>query len=353
MQKGNGERIVFLDYLRSIAIVCVVIVHAAENVYRFNVTEYAAWTLTERIVMVGLFDLGRMSVPLFFFISGYLLLSRNYDDEKCCRFWRRNWLPLLTASSFSIFLVSIWGLWGGLGNLVMWKTVAKASMFVGPVPCGILWFLPVMVGLYGCVPVVAVALERFRPRTLMPPLGVAMLMTMVIPMMVPLLRCTVHISLEPALSIGWVGGCYGIYVIAGGMMGRGLKLPMGAGGSLALGSVFFLEVMCYTWLGYACGAASNVWYSSPLLFVASLCVFDAFSKMPNLRPCRMVRSLAACSFGIYALHYPVLIFFVEQLPHNNILSVLVSIPLTLLVTWGIVAFLSLCRFLAHWVLLAK
>lgn len=171
MQKGNGERIVFLDYLRSIAIVCVVIVHAAENVYRFNVTEYAAWTLTERIVMVGLFDLGRMSVPLFFFISGYLLLSRNYDDEKCCRFWRRNWLPLLTASSFSIFLVSIWGLWGGLGNLVMWKTVAKASMFVGPVPCGILWFLPVMVGLYGCVPVVAVALERFRPRTLMPPLG--------------------------------------------------------------------------------------------------------------------------------------------------------------------------------------
>lgn len=136
-------------------------------------------------------------------------------------------------------------------------------------------------------------------------------------------------------------------------MGRGLKLPMGAGGSLALGSVFFLAVMCYTWLGYACGAASNVWYSSPLLFVASLCVFDAFSKMPNLRPHRMVRSLAACSFGIYALHYPILIFFVEQLPHNNILSVLVSIPLTLLVTWGIVALFSLCRFLAHWVLLAK
>ena len=61
MQQGNRDRIVFLDYLRAIAIVCVVIVHAAESVYRFRVAEYMGWTVFERVVMVGLFDLGRMS----------------------------------------------------------------------------------------------------------------------------------------------------------------------------------------------------------------------------------------------------------------------------------------------------
>ncbi|MGN0873942.1 MAG: acyltransferase [Akkermansia sp.] len=353
MQQGNRDRIVFLDYLRAIAIVCVVIVHAAESVYCFNVAEYRGWTVFERVVMVGLFDVGRMSVPFFFLISGYLLLARYYDDERCRRFWRRNWLPLATASSFAIVLVGVWALRGDSGHVWAWKALAKAGLFVGPVPCGILWFLPVMVGLYACIPVVAVALERFSPRTLLPPLGVAMLMTMLIPTLSPLLRHTVHIGADAALSIGWVGGCYGLYVIAGGIMGRGMKLPTRAGGSLALGSAFFLSVMGYTWLGYACGVAENVWYSSPLLFAASVCVFDAFSKMPHLRPCGAVRSLAACSFGIYVLHYPILIFFVERLPRNSVLSTLAAIPAALLVTWGIVAIAARCRFLARWVLLAK
>ena len=353
MQQGNRDRIVFLDYLRAIAIVCVVIVHAAESVYRFRVAEYMGWTVFERVVMVGLFDLGRMSVPFFFLISGYLLLTRRYDDERCCRFWRRNWLPLVTASSFAILSVGVWALWRDLSHGGAWKILAKAGLYVGPVPCGILWFLPVMVGLYACIPVVAVALERFRPRTLLPPLGVAMLMTMVIPTLSPLLRCTVHIGADAALSIGWVGGCYGLYVIAGGMMGRGMKLPTRAGGSLVLGGVFFLAVMGYTWLGYACGVAANVWYSSPLLFAASVCVFDAFSKMPNLQPCGVVRSLASCSFGIYALHYPILIFFVDRSPRNSVLSTLTAIPAALLVTWGIVAVAARWRFLARWILLAK
>ena len=206
MQQGNRDRIVFLDYLRAIAIVCVVIVHAAESVYCFNGAEYRGWTVFERVVMVGLFDVGRMSVPLFFLISGYLLLARYYDDERCRRFWCRNWLPLATASSFAIVLVGVWALRGDSGHVWAWKALAKAGLFVGPVPCGILWFLPVMVGLYAFIPVVAVALERFSPRTLLPPLGVAMLMTMLIPTLSPLLRRTVHIGADAALSVGWVGG---------------------------------------------------------------------------------------------------------------------------------------------------
>ena len=66
--KINQNRIIYLDILRSIAIILIVL----EHLTRMFVYNYKSWLFAS-----GLFSITRIGVPLFFTISGALLLTRQ------------------------------------------------------------------------------------------------------------------------------------------------------------------------------------------------------------------------------------------------------------------------------------
>ena len=69
----SPKRILYLDEVRSTAILLVVLGH----VIRYFSYSYSSW-----LVASGIFSLTRIGVPLFFTVSGALLLTRKYEIKK-------------------------------------------------------------------------------------------------------------------------------------------------------------------------------------------------------------------------------------------------------------------------------
>ena len=67
------------------------------------------YTLFSRIFQFASLFIGRIGVPFFLMITGYLLLDRAYDDEKVHRFWTKNCkgLIIVTVIWSAIYAVSI------------------------------------------------------------------------------------------------------------------------------------------------------------------------------------------------------------------------------------------------------
>ena len=68
--KISPNRILYLDEVRSLAIILVVVGH----IIRMYSKNYITW-----LVGSGIFSLTRIGVPLFFTVSGALLLTRKHD----------------------------------------------------------------------------------------------------------------------------------------------------------------------------------------------------------------------------------------------------------------------------------
>ena len=92
------NRIAGLDLIRATAIVLVVLNHTVEIVCGLHVAEVVN-RMSEGAQWFALlaFTLARCGVPLFFFLSGYLLLPRGFDQQSTEKFYRRNWLTLLAT----------------------------------------------------------------------------------------------------------------------------------------------------------------------------------------------------------------------------------------------------------------
>ena len=90
------KRILWLDYARCFAIICVVFIHSVERIYveydAHEIANLAASSLWFRNIA---FAIGRLGVPLFLAISGYLLLDRDYSSaDKIFKFYKHNLLPI-------------------------------------------------------------------------------------------------------------------------------------------------------------------------------------------------------------------------------------------------------------------
>ena len=71
----NGrKRIFYLDFIRALAIILVLVVHIARPF--FNSAPHGTYYTH---IVAPLFDFGIMGVPLFLMISGALLLNRKYE----------------------------------------------------------------------------------------------------------------------------------------------------------------------------------------------------------------------------------------------------------------------------------
>lgn len=69
----NKVRIGFLDVVRTVAIFLVILNHCTETVYHLNYDSMIAFSKGVRLFALSNFTLGRVGVPLFLFLTGYLV----------------------------------------------------------------------------------------------------------------------------------------------------------------------------------------------------------------------------------------------------------------------------------------
>lgn len=98
------KRILFIDHIRALAILMVIMCHVIDVNCLFWLG-YQEMSGARQIILYTLLIFGRCGVPLFLMITGYLLLDRDYSDGKWKSFYLHKWLHLflLTEIWFIIY----------------------------------------------------------------------------------------------------------------------------------------------------------------------------------------------------------------------------------------------------------
>ena len=94
----SKTRVEWIDLVRALAILTVLYIHASDGIYIISSDAIVNLTIYSRIFNFISIFIGRIGVPFFLMITGYLLLDRSYDDEKVRKFWNKNCKGLIIVT---------------------------------------------------------------------------------------------------------------------------------------------------------------------------------------------------------------------------------------------------------------
>lgn len=351
-EQNTPNRIAALDYVRAAAIAIVVYIHAVEIAFPLNLDTYPTYSPLQKILYMVLFIVGRLGAPLFFFLSGYLLLDREFDREKTIRFYKNNFVGLLVTTQ-------IWLLIYYFFRMIMFQKpfdlldFVLKQFFIKNTDMGHMWYMPAILGLYLFLPFVAKALQHIDIKLLKYPLLIAFVYKFFFPVIQVLLHANKIEILTSLPNLDFSGGCYGIMLLMGYLYKKGCFTKIKTYTYFITAALCLICIFVLQWYSYAKGVKYNVWYDNGFLVIASLCFFALIMAIP-WKPNKLVTSLSICSFGIYLVHFPIKILLAELCNFPNAgIRFLVVFLVPLLSAWLIVWLISKCKPVAKWFLFTK
>ena len=147
-----NKRVVFLDWLRVLACLMVIIIHACEFYYCYNGYQIANATDLWCVSFIDAFC--RVSVPLFFLISGYLLAPLAEGTEFGPFIRKRFKRVMIPYFCFVVIYCTLPLLWGGIDPKTTVRGLSRILLNF-PMHAGHLWFPIVIFGLYLFLPVIS------------------------------------------------------------------------------------------------------------------------------------------------------------------------------------------------------
>lgn len=245
----NHERLIWIDLLRSVAIIGVLVIHTLFSVFaRTDFVGGSSWWMANLLV-----SFSRMSIPIFIMLSGYLVLSKNETFTKTLkRTWWRLGLPFLFWSLFYVW----WDMFF-FGLTPNWIEYGK-QLFFGNM--FILYFLVILVGLYLVSPFIRPFLIEKNRKSMLIATSVLLLFSAVTLLAQYLVLYDHSILNSFSLWIPYLG-----YFVIGYWIGhwkeRSSKLALILGALLLIGyvSTFYFSYMNLIWLK---SGISLLWQSS-------------------------------------------------------------------------------------------
>lgn len=302
MKEANKNRLAWIDAARGLAILLVLLVHATEASYTMNLEFIPTLSLQSQVAAFSGFTAGRLGVPIFLLISGYLLLDRPYSSEQCVKFWKTKWLNLLVVTElwnviYFVFLVLYSHKSYTLLDIILQLLFLQASDMTH------VWYMPMILGWYVLVPFVANALQHTEKSPLLFPACILFGYGFAVPVLHVLVSAFTGTGLTITFLPGlYEGAFYGLYLILGYLVKRGtfrnIKIGwLALGGVLSFASTVWLQVFAYSH-----AYPYNVRYNCGLLALCALCMFELLSRAQEMTSLVFVRGLSHYSFAIYLTH---------------------------------------------------
>ena len=153
-------RVEWIDLVRAIAILTVLYIHATDGIYIISSDAIMNYTVFSRVFDFASLFIGRVGVPFFLMITGYLLLDRAYNDERVRKFWEKNCkgLIIVTIIWAAIYAVSLQFITVGSSTV---NFAEAGNLFFSH-----MWYMPMIIGMYLSMPFVSAALEKFSSNTI-------------------------------------------------------------------------------------------------------------------------------------------------------------------------------------------
>lgn len=344
MNQETKRRLEWVDLSRSFAIISVVLCHSVESFYSFNLDFISSLSNVSMLFVFVAFTIGRLGVPCFIFISGYLLLSRTYDSDGAKKFWKDNWVPLLITSEIWIVLYNIF-LSVYNQNDFNYKTLIKNLFFIQSTDICHMWYIPMILGVYIFIPFVSTIVHKFDTKILLFPIIITFVYFFIVPVLNIVLRSTGHAGIDNLLGIEFGGTVYGLYLIIGFLFHKGTFRKINKTTSMLGFMLFFTLTVLFQLLIYKNNYEYPVWYNCGLLLITAFFLFNFFSQIKKIRfnaILYILYNLADCSFGIYLVHRPIQLVLQKFFNFDGRLStnVLVLWITSFCISWLVVAFLG-------------
>jgi surface polysaccharide O-acyltransferase-like enzyme len=315
-------RIEWIDLVRAIAILTVLYIHATDGIYIISSDAIVNYTLASRIFNFASLFIGRIGVPFFLMITGYLLLDRSYDDIKTKKFWSKNCkgLIIITVLWSIIYTVSL-------------QFVSFNSSSINPVEAGNLffshmWYMPMIIGMYISIPFVASALKHFNEKTILQVLAVFAVMAFIMPFVTTLLDIEGIKNVSIQYSLGFSGGVYGIYIILGYLVKKGVFKNISSSKLTLVTVISFLICILFQYYAFTKSYSFFLWYEFPFVLFGSWALFELCSRKKSVRFYSQVKVLSKYSFAVFLIHN---LFRIPLLP--LVVELPVTEPVKAIVLW--------------------
>ncbi len=141
------ERIFYFDELRALAIIFVILIHICKHFSHVEATYSVFWLFSSSLEAFG-----NMGVPLFFMISGALLLNRSYELKS---FFKKRYSRVLIPFAFWVVMYILIKFFY-LGYTIDLYNVYRIIFFDGFV-----WFVWTLLGIYLFIPIINAFIQQY------------------------------------------------------------------------------------------------------------------------------------------------------------------------------------------------
>ncbi len=352
------KRYHYIDALKCFAAFSIVFCHCIEFLYQVNVTEFQTLPAIDRLFSVVGFTFGRLGVPIFLMVSGFLLLQKEMtDDKSALRFYKNNFLPLLI--SFEIWAVLYYLFYISLNNLPFsgYKLFLLLS-FSEDVPMKNMWFAPLIIMIYFTVPFWAAVVKKFSLKVMLIPISLVVVVSYLYSdfnIIQSARQSTVF--LNSTLDVSLVSGAFGVLLFIGYYIGI-IERKINRGLVFVFALLVFALIVGLTIYAYSNGFEFRLWYNSSLLLavcVLLFCLFKTFA-FENSHLKKFTRLVSGNTLGIFFIHLPI-IMLLDRLnleatlnrPTTAVVYFILSFLLSLLLS----VVLSNIKFIKRYVIVSK
>ena len=317
----QNKRIVWLDTCRALAISLVILTHATDQIFIKYLYGDSTTTLFTSIIMYTFFTLGRLGVPIFLFITGSLLLKRNYlEKDNTIKFFRNNFLPLFLSTIFWIFAYNLFDLLI-LKKEISLKNIILELLLLKRNDMPHMWYMYMILGLYLAIPFIATIVNHF-PKKIVIAIGILPLIySMILPSIIQINNlCGINCSLSPIIDLSFLGGCYGVYCVTGYYISNNFQNKIKPV-SIALAGISFGVITIFLQaFAYQTGNKFNVWYDFILLYLSAVCLMLLISKisMKNEKLISLLTFVSKRSLALYFVHMPVRFILIKYIPFSTL-----------------------------------
>lgn len=234
-------------------------------------------------------------------LSGYLLLDKEYDSEPAVfSFYRKNLLTLLFTTQIWIVLLNLFDVF--TGNAISEVKMLKELLFLGRNKYDVMWYMPMIIGLYLFLPYVSEILKKMSAKLLWILLIISVVFNFLPYDLNYLFQIfNLDIELNSIVGMGFSGGVYGTYLIAGYLFKREYLKKFKIKWCILAGFLYFVFLVAIQLLG-----GYNVGYESCILLFLSLFIFYSFLNIDHIPFKAVWKIIVKMSLGIYFLQGPVL-----------------------------------------------
>ena len=337
------NRLISLDIARTIAVISIVMCHAASHTFKFNLEFSQSVTKITMVAGYVLHDFGYLGVPIFLYLTGYLLLSKEYSNQDYLHFQKMKTLPLYLIYALWVILYNIFCHFASIQRFSTTKTILEL-LFLKESYTASLWYLPMIISYYLLLPLIANCLQKMDKGTM---LKLTILFSIGVFGMnhIAVIINAINIKAKFTMNNGLHVSTFALYMIWGYFCKEQVFEKFKTWKIALIGVVSFFLLIALHMFALSKGRVYWVSYEAPYIFATSLSIF-LLCLRTKFREGKIFTLIAYYSFPIYLLH----MFFIYLLqPHVLALPTLLATKPLLLWTASFVASIPLAYIIKKWV----